>query len=365
MIKQKTILELNAAGKTYDNFTLDVSLKVNTGELVSLLGPSGSGKTTTLKVIGGFESVETGSIVYDSREITRQKPWDRGFGYVPQDLVLFPHLDVGGNIAYGLKTRRMPKAYIHQKVDELLAFVGLSGFSGRKIETLSGGERQRVALARAVAIEPGLLLLDEPFSALDAPLRREMRDEVRRITRELGISALFVTHNQDEGLSISDSVAIMKDGKVVQQDTPEVVFEKPGSTFVAGFIGSANILPVIIERLAGDSILLNSYGRTLRVDAKGNRALSIGSAARLVIRPHNFTFCSADGDNAIRVGISSRRFLGDRYEYVCYGDDAEYSVVVAERLETGRSVHICFDPKDGYLLCDGGGSAGSAGSGGG
>jgi ABC-type Fe3+/spermidine/putrescine transport system ATPase subunit len=350
MNQQSTILELNEATKAYDNFMLSVSLKVNSGELVSLLGPSGSGKTTTLKVIAGFESVDTGSIVYDGREISRQKPWNRGFGYVPQDLVLFPHLDVGGNIAYGLKTRRLPKEYIRKKVEELLYFVGLSGFRSRKIETLSGGERQRVALARAVAIEPGLLLLDEPFSALDAPLRREMRDEVRRITRELGISALFVTHNQDEGLSISDNVAIMNEGIVVQQDTPETVFEKPRNTFVAEFIGSANVLPVTVECKVGDFLSLYSGGRRLLVDGRGNGALTRGATPQLVVRPHNFTFCSADGDNSIPVRIVSRRFLGDRYEYICANGDTRYSVVEGERLETSRDIHICFDPEDGYLL---------------
>jgi ABC-type Fe3+/spermidine/putrescine transport system ATPase subunit len=327
-----------------------VSLTVKAGELVSLLGPSGSGKTTTLKAIAGFETLETGSISYSGKDITREKPWNRGFGYVPQDLVLFPHLDVGGNIAYGLRSRRLPKTQIRQRVEELLDFVGLSGFGSRKIETLSGGERQRVALARAVAVEPGLLLLDEPFSALDAPLRREMRDEVRRITRQLGISALFVTHNQDEGLSISDRVVIMNEGEVIQQDIPETVFEKPANRFVAGFIGSANIIPVAVDGEKDGMVALSLRGVTLRIEAVRTSELLTGAQAYLVVRPHNFTFCSSDAVNALPVHIESRRFLGDRYEYVCNGEGTRYAVIDGERLEMDRNVAICFDPAAGYLL---------------
>ena len=349
MNRQNGILELADVRKQYGNFSLDVNLIIRTGELVSLLGPSGSGKTTTLKVIAGFETVDTGNVLYNGMDITREKPWNRGFGFVPQDLVLFPHLDVSGNIAYGLRTRQLSKAQIRRKVDELLEFVGLGGFGSRKIDTLSGGEQQRVALARAIAIEPGLLLLDEPFSALDAPLRREMRDEVRRITRELGISALFVTHNQDEGLSISDRVAIMNDGSVIQQDTPEKVFEAPANRFVAGFIGSANIIDVIVENTDG-SLVHGTNRKPLKIDSCESGVFSKGMKAHLVVRPHNFNFCASSSQNVIPVRVQSRRFLGDRYEYVCAGGQNTYTVIDDNRLETGRDVAICFDPADGFLL---------------
>ncbi|MBN1686872.1 MAG: ABC transporter ATP-binding protein [Spirochaetales bacterium] len=349
MNPQKGVLELSSVRRSYDNFTLDVSLAVGNGELVSLLGPSGSGKTTTLKLIAGFETADAGTVSYNGKDITAEKPWNRGFGYVPQNLVLFPHLDVGGNIAYGLRTKPISRAAVRRKVDELLGFVGLSGFGRRKIDTLSGGEQQRVALARAIAIEPGLLLLDEPFSALDAPLRREMRDEVRRITGELGISALFVTHNQDEGLSISDRVAIMSEGRVVQQDRPEKIFSRPVNEFVAGFIGAANILPVVVEEVRGGTVVLRGP-RRLQAEVKPGTGFSKGMRVKLVVRPHCFSFCAPGSVNAIPVHVAARRFLGDRYEYVCRDGDAAYTVIDGERIDDGADVTIGFDPANGYLL---------------
>ena len=349
MINNRGTLELSSVKREYDDFLLDVNLTVKAGELVSLLGPSGSGKTTTLKIIAGFETADEGSVFFDGREITHTRPWNRGFGFVPQDLVLFPHLDVAGNVSYGLRSKRVPKDRMRRRTDELLSFVGLDGYNRRKVETLSGGERQRVALARALAVDPGLLLLDEPFSALDAPLRREMRDEVRRVTRELGISALFVTHNQDEGLSISDSVAIMNNGVVVQQDTPENIFLRPADRYVAGFIGAANLLPVVVEELA-DGLLTLAGPRSLNVKAPADAGLAPGNAAHLMVRPHNFSFCSADSSNAISVYIKTRRFLGDRYEYTCLAGSLELLVLDFQRLETGREVYIGFNPDDGYLL---------------
>ncbi len=344
-------LELTSVKRVYDDFVLDVSLTVKSGELVSLLGPSGSGKTTTLKIIAGFETAEEGSVFFDGRDITHAKPWNRGFGFVPQDLVLFPHLDVAGNVSYGLRSRHVSADHIRRRTDELLTFVGLAGYNRRKVETLSGGEQQRVALARALAVEPGLLLLDEPFSALDAPLRREMRDEVRRITRELGVSALFITHNQDEGLSISDSVAIMNNGKVVQQDTPEKIFLEPVDRYVAGFIGTANVLPVVVKEVTDKMLTLAGPG-PLKIKAPPNTGFAPGDTAHLMVRPHNFFFCTSDSSNAIPVHIKTRMFLGDRYEYSCLAGSLELMVLDSERLDTGRDVSIGFDPAAGYLLTD-------------
>jgi spermidine/putrescine transport system ATP-binding protein len=349
MTPSRGTLELTSLRREYNNFILDVNLIVKAGELVSLLGPSGSGKTTTLKIIAGFETADAGSVFFDGRDITHERPWNRGFGFVPQDLVLFPHLDVAGNVSYGLRAKHVPKDHVRRRSDELLSFVGLDGFNRRRVETLSGGERQRVALARALAVDPGLLLLDEPFSALDAPLRREMRDEVRRVTRELGISALFVTHNQDEGLSISDSVAIMNNGVVVQQDTPEKIFLQPADRYVAGFIGTTNVLPVTVEGMT-EGLLTVAGHHAMKVKATRAVGFERGDSAHLMIRPHNFSFCSADSQNAIPVHIESRRFLGDRYEYTCLSGSLELSVLDAKRLDTGREVCIGFDPADGYLL---------------
>lgn len=349
MADNRGTLELAGVKRRYDNFCLDVTLSVRAGELVSLLGESGSGKTTTLKIIAGFETVDDGSVTFDGVDITRERAWKRGFGFVPQDLVLFPHHDVAGNVSYGLRAMRMQRNLLKRRTDELLSFVGLDGFNHRKVETLSGGQRQRVAIARALAVDPGLLLLDEPFSALDAPLRREMRDEVRRVTRELGVSTLFVTHNQDEGLSISDSVAVMRDGVVVQQDTPEMIFREPADRHVAAFIGAANVVPVVVEN-QNDGLLTLKGPPVVQVNAVTGIGINSGSTGYLMIRPHNFTFCTADSTNAIPVRISARRFLGDRYEYTCIFGSWELSVLNAEWLDIDRDVCIGFDPEDGYLL---------------
>jgi putative spermidine/putrescine transport system ATP-binding protein len=220
----------------------DVSLVVGDGELVCLLGPSGSGKSTVLRMIGGFAAPSSGSIEIDGEDVTGLPPERRPTGMVFQSHALWSHMNVFGNIAFGLKLRHLPKPEIAAKVNAVLELVGLAGYGERRPHQLSGGQQQRVALARSLVLEPKILLLDEPFASLDQHLRERLREEVRDIQQRVGITTLFVTHGQDEALSISDRIVVMRDGRVEQVDSPDQVYRSPKTPFVAGFIGTMNLI---------------------------------------------------------------------------------------------------------------------------
>ena len=220
----------------------EVDLEVGAGEFFAMLGPSGSGKTTTLRLIAGFELPTAGTIELAGRDITRDPPFDRDVNTVFQDYALFPHMTVAANIEYGLKVKKVPRAERARRVEEALASVRLEAFGGRKPSQLSGGQRQRVALARALVNHPSVLLLDEPLGALDRKLREEMQVELKQIQHRVGITFIFVTHDQGEALSMSDRVAVFHDGRVEQVGTPKEIYERPANEFVAGFVGTANLL---------------------------------------------------------------------------------------------------------------------------
>src|SRR5450830_113136 len=219
----------------------DLDLKVEQGELISLLGPSGCGKTTTMRAIAGLMPLQSGSIVLNGRDIGKLPPNKRNIGMVFQSYALFPHLNVYDNVAFGLRLRKVAGAELKTRVEAVIAAVGLAGFETRLPAQMSGGQQQRVALARAIVVEPALLLLDEPLSNLDAKLRVQMRAELRRIQRELGITMLYVTHDQEEALALSDRVVVMHAGKIEQMDVPENLFRQPRTRFVANFMGFENI----------------------------------------------------------------------------------------------------------------------------
>jgi ABC-type Fe3+/spermidine/putrescine transport system ATPase subunit len=235
-------LKFKGIKKQLGDFSFDVDIELEGGMLISLLGPSGCGKTTALRIIAGFHHPDTGSIYLEGEDITDVLPRRRNIGLVFQNYALFPHLSVGENIAYGLRTRKWEGIAIRKRVDELLEMVQLTGYGKRRIQELSGGEQQRVALARALAPKPRLLLLDEPLSALDAKLRRELRREIRILQQELGITTIYVTHDQEEALAISDHVVLMKGGRVEQTGRPEELYTDPVSPFSGGFIGISNLL---------------------------------------------------------------------------------------------------------------------------
>ena len=237
-------LELSDVSKEFGaTLAVDnVSLTVGDGELVCLLGPSGSGKSTVLRMIGGFATPTSGAVLIDGEDVTGVPPEKRPTGMVFQSHALWSHMSVFGNIAFGLKLRRLPRAEIDHKVDAVLDLVGLGGYGTRQTNQLSGGQQQRVALARSLVLEPKILLLDEPFASLDQHLRERLREEVRDIQQRVGITTLFVTHGQDEALALADRIVVMRDGRVEQADPPEIVYRQPKTPFVAGFIGTMNLI---------------------------------------------------------------------------------------------------------------------------
>jgi len=258
----QVLLSLRDIGKRYDGRAVlaDLSLDILDGEFLTLLGPSGCGKTTLLRLIAGFEQPDTGTITLAGADITATAPEMRPLNTVFQNYALFPHLTVFENVAYGLRRERRPGDEIAARVAEALAMVELGEFARRKPHQLSGGQQQRVAIARAVIKRPRLLLLDEPLSALDAKLRRQMQLELKRLQRELGISFVFVTHDQEEALSMSDRVAVLRDGVLQQLGTPRQVYERPANLFTARFVGEANLFPARVMDMTDERVALDIEG---------------------------------------------------------------------------------------------------------
>ncbi len=247
-------VRLEAVRKMYGEVTAvaDIDLDITTGEFFSMLGPSGSGKTTTLRMIAGFELPTAGRVLLDGRDVSRLPPYDRDVNTVFQDYALFPHMTVADNVAYGLMIRKVPRDERRSRVDEALRMVRLEGYGARKPGQLSGGQRQRVALARAIVNRPRVLLLDEPLGALDLKLRQQMQLELKAIQTQLGITFIYVTHDQDEALAMSDRIAIFDRGRIEQVGTPAEVYERPATAFVAGFVGTSNVLEgAVAAQVAG------------------------------------------------------------------------------------------------------------------
>ena len=241
-------VELRGIEKRWEDFALRVErLKARNGEFLTLLGPSGCGKTTTLRIVAGLEKPDSGEVLFDGKAVNDLPPYERNIGIVFQDYALFPHMTVFKNVAFGLEMRKLPRSEIEKKVKWALELVGLSGFENRYPEQLSGGQQQRVALARALVVEPEVLLLDEPLSNLDAKIRERLRSEIKRIQRELGITAIYVTHDQEEAMAISDRIAVMNFGRVEQVGKPLELYYHPKTEFVARFLGTSNILELEAE----------------------------------------------------------------------------------------------------------------------
>jgi spermidine/putrescine transport system ATP-binding protein len=243
------LIQLENISKEYDGVTVlsDINLYIRKNEFLTLLGPSGCGKTTTLRIIGGFERPTTGKVLFDGEDITNLPPYKRRVNTVFQRYALFPHLNVFENIAFGLKVAKRPKDEIEERVQTMLNLVNLSNFGKRGVESLSGGQQQRVAIARALVNEPEVLLLDEPLGALDVKLRKDMQLELKRMQQRLGITFVFVTHDQEEALTMSDTIVVMKDGLIQQIGTPKHIYDEPKSAFVADFIGETNMFPGIMK----------------------------------------------------------------------------------------------------------------------
>ncbi len=244
MMEKEHLIDLKHISKEYDGVTVldDISLYIRKKEFVTLLGPSGCGKTTTLRIIGGFETPTSGEVLFEGKDIVSLPPYKRRVNTVFQKYALFPHLNVYDNIAFGLKLKKMSKAEIQKRVDYMLDLVNLAGYGKRRVDALSGGQQQRVAIARSLVNEPEVLLLDEPLGALDLKLRKDMQLELKSMQQRLGITFLYVTHDQEEALTMSDTIVVMRDGHILQIGDPKHIYDEPANAFVADFIGESNIL---------------------------------------------------------------------------------------------------------------------------
>ena len=293
----------------------EVSLSVAQGEFLTLLGPSGCGKTTTLRMIAGFEIPDAGRVWIGDRDVTALMANRRDIGFVFQNYALFPHLTVFDNVAYGLRIRGVDGTETARRVGEVLAMVGLARYEAQQPHQLSGGEQQRVALARAIVIRPRVLLFDEPLSNLDAKLRVQMREEIRRLQKELSITAVYVTHDQEEAMAVSDRIAVMSQGVVVQEGRAEELYHRPASAFVAQFIGRVNLLRGrVLERSAEDAVV-DVAGARVRV--RGDGASRVGETVRLAVRPEALGI-EAEGPGAtgeVAGRIVARTFLGEKVDY--------------------------------------------------
>ncbi len=307
-------VKLERVTKRYGKVTAvdRLDLVVHDGEILTLLGPSGCGKTTTLRCIAGFIVPDEGRIFLGEEEVTRLPPEQRDIGFVFQNYALWPHMTVFQNLAFGLQLRRTPKEEIRERVREVLSLVRLSGMEDRYPRQLSGGQQQRVALARALVLRPRVLLLDEPLSNLDAKLREEMRFEIRELQRQLGITAIYVTHDQAEALVLSDRIAVLNEGRLVQLGTPEEIYQRPANRFVAGFIGLSSFIEArVVEVEVETAVLETEDGIRLRVP---RNALAEGQAVTLAVRPEHVEVLEgspADPENAFRVEVIRAAYLGD------------------------------------------------------
>lgn len=329
------------AVKKYGDFTAlkKVSLEINEGEFFTLLGPSGCGKTTLLRMIAGFNSIEGGEFYFGKNLINDVPAHKRDIGMVFQNYAIFPHLNVRDNIAYGLKARKVAKEVIDKKVDEALELVQITHLADRKPNELSGGQQQRVALARAFVIEPSVLLMDEPLSNLDAKLRVQMRTVIKKLQKRLGITTIYVTHDQEEALAISDRIAVMKDGVIMQIGTPSEIYAKPENPFVAGFIGVSNFLDCEVKK---DGV----------VDIKGEIKINVPlkksyeGKAKLSARPEQLFFTKEGMPATVQLST----FLGDYIEYEVMLDDGqnlivnEYTKDNSNVYKDGERVFLSFDP---------------------
>ncbi|MCC7016701.1 MAG: ABC transporter ATP-binding protein [Rhodospirillales bacterium] len=315
-----------AAGVTLENVSIsfganrvvkDVSLKIEPGEFFAFLGPSGSGKSTLLRAIAGFGPPPSGRILIGGEDVTHQPPWTRNVGMVFQSYALWPHMSVRKNVAFGLEERRLPAGQINERVDWALKLVGLAEFGERRPSQLSGGQQQRVALARTIVIQPRVLLLDEPLSNLDAALRVQMRRELRELQRRLGLTTVYVTHDQEEANTVSDRIAVLDNGAIQQVGRPIELYDRPVNRFVAKFLGTANLLDGAIERTGGETVFRSTGGLAVPVAADSPEG---GAGCSLLFRPQSLVIAAPDaaavpGRVRLDGAVEHREFLGSHVRY--------------------------------------------------
>ena len=343
-MNKSNIIELKNISVAFDrDVVLDnLSLSIRDGEFVTLLGPSGCGKTTTLRIIAGFLNPDAGEVFFDSVKINGIPPHKRSVNTIFQRYALFPHYNVYDNIAFGLKVSGVAKSEISQRVDEMLELVNLRGFERRNISTLSGGQQQRVAIARAVINKPKVLLLDEPLAALDYKLRKDMQNELKAIQRTLGITFIFVTHDQEEALSMSDTVVVMDEGKIQQIGTPANIYNEPKNEFVANFIGESNII---------DGVMVKDF--TVRLEERDFACLDKGFAPNepidAVIRPEDVDIVTPDR-STLCGEITSVTFKGVHYEYIIDVSGYKWLVQTTDEHPVGVNVGLSIEPDAIHIM---------------
>ena len=354
------VIVLDHVSKRYGDFVAvhDANFSIATGEFFAMLGPSGCGKTTTLKMIAGFEQPTAGRVMLDGVDVSDVPPYKRNVNTVFQQYALFPHMTVFDNVAFGPRSKKVDESKIKTSVMEMLEIVRLSDFAQRKPSQLSGGQQQRVALARALVNYPSALLLDEPLAALDLKLREAMQIELKRIQREVGISFIFVTHDQGEALTMSDRIAVMSQGHVEQIGTPQEIYRSPASLFVAGFIGSANLLPGTVQGHDGaDAVVALKAGSTIRVAGQASTH-AVGAHVSVMLRPERLRpseHADTNGQSLhgtltdlVFQGATARMIvrLADGTELTCLADSAARM----PQISAGATINVSWDADCGYVL---------------
>jgi spermidine/putrescine transport system ATP-binding protein len=335
-----------------------VSIDIRSGEFFSMLGPSGCGKTTTLRMIGGFEQPSLGRIELRGRDVTADPPDKRPVNMVFQNYALFPHLNVGDNIAFGLRRKNVERSEIHRRVGEALELVHLTGYEKRRPSQLSGGQQQRIALARALVNRPQVLLLDEPLGALDLKLRKQLQVELKRVQTEVGITFVYVTHDQEEALTMSDRIAVMNRGRVEQLGSPEELYERPLTRFVADFIGTTNLLTGTVESVEADHAVVRLASGEMCV--VGRSDLVVGRSIELSVRPESVELrpinSTSDSPVPITATVEQVAYLGGSVQYHVRSNGGLAITALAPktgiRLTVGSDVYITWPPAEALVLAD-------------
>lgn len=338
------IIELKNITKEYNGVTVldNINLYIKQNEFLTLLGPSGCGKTTTLRIIGGFEEPTTGTVLFEEKDITGAPPYKRQINTVFQKYALFPHLDVYDNVAFGLKIKKMSKDEINSRVKEMLRLVNLRGFENRTIDSLSGGQQQRIAIARALVNEPKVLLLDEPLGALDLKLRKDMQIELKNMQKRVGITFIYVTHDQEEALTMSDTIVVMDKGVIQQVGTPVDIYNEPKNAFVAEFIGESNIIDGIMHK----DYLVEFSGKNFDCVDFG---FDTGENIDVVIRPEDIEITSID-DAMFKGVVDSVTFKGVHYEMIAKSEDFDWMIHSTIMKPVGTEIGMKVIPENIHIM---------------
>lgn len=341
---EKSIITLKNIAVSFDGEQVlhDLNLNISDGEFVTLLGPSGCGKTTTLRIIGGFVSPNSGDVFFDGKRVNDVPAYKRTVNTIFQRYALFPHLNVFENVAFGLRVQKKKKAEIEQAVHEMLALVNLKGFEKREVSTLSGGQQQRVAIARALANNPKVLLLDEPLAALDLKLRKDMQSELKSIQKRLGITFIYVTHDQEEALSLSDTVVVMDSGKIQQIGTPQDIYNEPQNAFVADFIGESNILDGVMHR----DFLVEFFGRKFECLDAGFEPME---PVDVVIRPEDIDIVEPVKGHLTGT-VTSVTFKGVHFETIVDFKGFKWLIQTTDYYAPGSVIGIVLNPEDIHIM---------------